>query len=153
MIWLFTALLIGGGLWLLAKYVANGDPKAMSRTIRWGTVGMLGVLALASFGLGRFPFAFILGGLAILAAVMPMTQIGHAAKDGKSSSSGSARQPRAHMTRAEAIEILGLSSRPSAEEIREAYKRLIVKYHPDQGGSDYLAAKINQAKDVLLGQS
>ncbi|MFP6699533.1 MAG: molecular chaperone DnaJ [Alphaproteobacteria bacterium] len=56
-----------------------------------------------------------------------------------------------NMTLDEAREVLGLDINPSPSEIREAYKQLMLKNHPDKGGSSYLAAKINQAKDLLLG--
>ncbi|MEX2451575.1 MAG: DnaJ domain-containing protein [Rhodospirillales bacterium] len=56
------------------------------------------------------------------------------------------------MTREEAYEVLGLEAGASEEAVREAYKRLISTVHPDKGGSSYLAAQINRAKDVLLGR-
>ncbi|MEY4769164.1 MAG: hypothetical protein RL637_1803 [Pseudomonadota bacterium] len=51
---------------------------------------------------------------------------------------------------AEAYAILGLTPVATREQIIAAHRRLIQKNHPDHGGSDYLASKINQAKKVLL---
>ena len=59
--------------------------------------------------------------------------------------------PRADMTREEAFAVLGLAQGAGEEEIRAAYRRLIQRMHPDVGGSADLAARINRAKDVLLG--
>jgi DnaJ domain len=55
------------------------------------------------------------------------------------------------MTREEAYAVLGLKSGATPDDIKTAHKRLMKDFHPDKGGSDYLAAKINAAKDVLLG--
>ena len=56
----------------------------------------------------------------------------------------------ATMDRSEAYKVLGLEEGAGESLIKEAHRRLIAGLHPDHGGSDYLAAKINQAKDVLL---
>jgi DnaJ-class molecular chaperone len=54
------------------------------------------------------------------------------------------------MTRQEAFEILELGSDASISDIKAAHRRLMKKFHPDHNGSDYMAAKLNEAKDVLL---
>ena len=54
------------------------------------------------------------------------------------------------MTRQEAYEVLGLPEGASAADIIHAHRTLMKKFHPDHGGSTALAARVNQAKDVLM---
>mmetsp|Transcript_33061 Transcript_33061/g.76572 ORF Transcript_33061/g.76572 Transcript_33061/m.76572 type:complete len:125 (-) Transcript_33061:317-691(-) len=57
------------------------------------------------------------------------------------------------MTRAEAKLILNLKeSNPAKDSIREAHRKLLVANHPDKGGSTYVASKINEAKEIMLGK-
>jgi hypothetical protein len=69
--------------------------------------------------------------------------------DGEAKGSGT-RPTSGDVSVAEAYAILGVKPGATPDEIKEAHRRLMVKLHPDHGGSDYLATKINRARDVLL---
>lgn len=57
---------------------------------------------------------------------------------------------RRAMSRLEALRLLGLDDEADPRAIRSAYKRLMIKYHPDHGGSHNTAARLNLARDTLL---
>ncbi|KAF8070937.1 TIM14-1 [Scenedesmus sp. PABB004] len=59
---------------------------------------------------------------------------------------------QAEMNRREAALILGLRESAAEERIKEAHRRIMIANHPDSGGSSFIAAKVNEAKDVLLGK-
>jgi len=89
---------------------------------------------------------------ALLAAYLDRRDAGwreHAQADAATGRGGS---PRGPMTHEEAYQILGLQPGAEAEEIIRAHRTLMKRIHPDQGGTNYLAARVNEAKDTLLGQ-
>lgn len=63
---------------------------------------------------------------------------------------GSAASSGGKMSEKEAYQILGLEAGANKDAITRAHRTLMKKFHPDQGGTSYLAARINEAKDVLL---
>jgi hypothetical protein len=90
---------------------------------------------------------------AVLEAYLDRTQ-GEAWREAAAQGGAGPRAPAGAgaMSQQEACDILGLEPGASRAAIHEAHRRLMQKVHPDHGGSNYLAAKINQAKALLLGE-
>jgi DnaJ family protein C protein 19 len=116
------------------------------------TLKSLGVWIVALGGLVMAAMLFLTGRGAIAIAALAM--LGPLVWSWMRESGAAPKRPVAGstgpMSRAEAYEVLGLKPGASAAEIRAAHLRLMRTAHPDTGGSDWLAARINQARDILL---
>lgn len=88
-------------------------------------------------------------GSLLLSAYMARRFGAGANADGQQHAGQQANQ-HAGLSTEEALQILGVAPDANPEDISKAHKRLIQKLHPDRGGNDYLAAKVNAAKDLLL---
>ena len=102
-------------------------------------------------GIGVLLIAFRLAPLGLVALVLAggrLTQ-GLTGDQAPPGLNDAAPRPRAAMDRAEALSVLGLEEGAGQEAIDAAHRKMIVRAHPDQGGSAYLAAKVNEARDVL----
>ncbi len=144
--------LILGGLVLV---IFLGGLRAFERAsvttikslIAW--IAALGGLSLAALLLisGRGPLA--LSGLAMFGPLI--WQRWRAAQSGQAQRpEPPPRRASGTMTVDEAWQVLGLQPGADAAAIRAAHRRLMRGAHPDSGGSDWLAARINQARDILL---
>lgn len=140
----YILLLIGAVIALAALYrfFLKADArqiKAMLLTVLAGAIALAALVLAVS---GRLPVA-----IAILTALWPLGIAWFRNRAARTIKAGASDLP---MTASEAYEVLGLEDNASPEDIKEAHIRLMKKVHPDQEGSDWLAQKINAARDLLL---
>jgi DnaJ family protein C protein 19 len=161
MLWLVLGGLVLFAFWGGLRAFERASVTTVKSLVAW--IAALGGISLALLLIlsGR-------GGIAIAALVMfgPMIwnrwraahpRVGRSGGAGQGGTGtggagqgGPARRSSA-MTREEAYQVLGLRAGASEADIRAAHHRLMRAAHPDAGGSDWLAARINQARDLLLG--
>ena len=137
--YLLLAIGVALGLYGLYKFFLSANPAQVSALLKALLFFILGAALLFMAVTGRLPAA-----IALLMAMWPLglsywksRRHAYAATADK-------------MTPAEALEVLGLTGPADPDTIEEAYKRLMMKVHPDQQGSDWMAAKLNEARDLLL---
>jgi DnaJ homolog subfamily C member 19 len=142
---------LGAGALVLLLLAGEAFSRARVATIKallaWvAGLGALSLLALL-FLSGRGGAA-----LSVLVFAVPL-MLGWWRQARPAVAPGGARRPArpaSRMSRAEALQILGLQEGATEAEIRAAWLRMMQTAHPDRGGSDWLAAKVNQARDELL---
>lgn len=150
-------------LWLSAGPSAPGPRNRYTTVITLAAVALVvGLAVLAASGrlhwlaaVGAALLPFLRRGVGLLRYVPLLGSLLKSMRrpaGGGGRHQGRGRGPGATMTRDQALEILGLGTHPSREEILAAHRRLIQKLHPDRGGSTYLAQQLNEAKAKLLDE-
>ena len=151
-------LILVGMVWYALRYFMTTSPKKLAQLIKNLFFGFAGLLIVYLALTGRLNWLFALVGVvvAFMVRMLPLLiryvpflhRLWHqytATKQHESPGSN-----KSDMSIQEAYEVLGLKPDASQQEIIAAHRKLMQKIHPDRGGSDYLAAKINRAKKILL---
>ena len=128
---------------------SRADTRTVAKWVQYGGAAVLLLVAAVLAIRGNWLFAGPLAGWGLM-LLRPLTQVSPPNTNSTQSHQQPPRAGSKGMSRVEALEILGLQAGASEDEIREAHRRLMQACHPDRGGSNYLAARLNAAKDVLI---
>lgn len=143
MLWILLGFfLLVAGLFGL-RGLLSADPPRIGKWLRYIGAGLLSGLAAMFAWTGRLALAAPLAGWALLLL----------RKKPPGGFPGAGPAPAASggpVSEAEALEILGLQPEATGDEVRAAHRRLMQACHPDRGGSTYLAARLNAARDKLI---
>lgn len=145
---LFFAAAAAG--WLLLR-VASGETAGSNKNINVLKFVIWLGLAAVLFAAKLWPLAFMV--LIAAGGVMAIEMWrSNAIRDDEAGSAATPPATAQKMTVTEAAAVLGVAPDAGADEITAAYRKLISQIHPDRGGTDYLAAKINEARELMMSQ-
>lgn len=155
LLYLFIGLCVTLALHAGLQKLSTASPHRIKKTLKWLVICLLllAMLLLLRFGqpilaglvaLSGFAVALVSRILAIASLAAMFKNLRHTHSTAAPSSDKSA------MSLAEARDILGVGPNASAADIKSAHHHKMKQHHPDQGGSDYFAKKLNEARDLLL---
>lgn len=165
MAWLLLGIIALTLLWAVGRWGINTSP----RNLRWTGLAILAFLCLvtavflavrgqlggaAAFATGAMAlygrYRWIKGIFDRIAGIGGAASRGNTGHGGANRGNGGRARNASVASEDEARAVLGLKPDADREAVLAAHKRLMRLVHPDRGGTDYLAAKINQARDILL---
>lgn len=168
---MFVSLLAGAalifGIMFLGNWLMRSPAGSLKRRLGSGLIPLLLLIVIALALTGRLGLAFaalvamapwIMRGLQLWQAgglirslLRPRhPKAGPSQYHHNSGPTPPSPPPNNRMSREEALRVLGLPDIATPEDIHAAYRRLMAQVHPDKGGSDWMAAKLNEARDRLL---
>ncbi|MFC3050714.1 DnaJ domain-containing protein [Kordiimonas pumila] len=148
MAWLVAGIILAGLLFLLLGWWSNAEVKSAKRGLLFAVIIVCLLLAMLLVMRGHTVTALI-PGIYALGRVIGISKVLNNMRGNRSNKDGNGAKGT-DMSRREALDILGLDEGVTNAEVNSAYRRLMSKYHPDKGGSDWMAAKLSEARKVLL---
>lgn len=156
--WLLLGIIAVALLWAVGRWGISTSP----RNLRWSGLALLALVCLAAAlflllrGQPGGAAAFATGALALYGRYRwikgLVEQVAGSGRARAGSRNGARSGSATVSDEEEALAVLGLKPGADRQAVLDAHKRLMRLVHPDRGGTDYLAARVNQARDILLAR-
>ncbi len=159
--YLLLGLLLMAALLVVLEWWARAKTKDAKRTLMYIGIAITALIALFFIARGQW----IIGALPVALTVSRFFGFAqralwlsrlfgqgreHFQNQQRGGGSGTARSSSSDLSTSEALQILGLQEGATRDDIQQAYKKLMEQVHPDRGGNDWLAERLNAARDRLL---